>query len=379
MFEFNGTASYQLKQQARCITAVEGDTDHNKFVVCSLELREENELHVLEFNEDTNEVWCQRVYSHPNEVWECAACPAPEHAELFFTTHASGSQLKTTLWRLEGLDEPAPSAAFGGEGGGAPSAPPAVPLTEVLELPLTCGLGESRGVLWNAVLPEMVALLHARSLQLYTLAHGVSTSSATDGPQAPPAAADATFGCGRWDPHHAHSLGVSCERDLLIYDTRTMKRTHTVPDAHAQRVRSLDYNPNRPHVALSAGEDFSMRWWDLRKPASPLLVQRAHQHWATAAQFNRFHDQLVLSAGTDSLVKLWRASSISASPPSLDDDAEADETAPDALVETFDAHEQSVFGAAWSAADAWIFASLSLDGKCVINRVPPAEKYKILL
>ena len=32
-----------------------------------------------------------------------------------------------------------------------------------------------------------------------------------------------------------------------------------------------------------------------------------------------------------------------------------------------------------SAADAWIFASLSLDGKVVVNHVPPSEKYKILL
>lgn len=93
MFEFNGTASHQMKHQARCITAIEGDTDHNKFVVCSLELRGGNELQVLDFNEDTNEVWCQRVYTHPNEVWACASCPAPEHCELVFTTHSNGVEV----------------------------------------------------------------------------------------------------------------------------------------------------------------------------------------------------------------------------------------------------------------------------------------------
>ena len=51
------------------------------------------------------------------------------------------------------------------------------------------------------------------------------------------------------------------------------------------------------------------------------------------------------------------------------------ETCPQA----FEEHEQSAFCATWSAADAWIFASLSLDGALVINHVPPAEKYKILL
>ena len=60
-------------------------------------------------------------------------------------------------------------------------------------------------------------------------------------------------------------------------------------------------------------------------------------------------------------------------------DAEAAEGEADGLVKAFEDHEHSVFGAVWSADDAWIFASLSLDGKAVINHVPPAEKYKILL
>jgi len=105
----------------------------------------------------------------------------------------------------------------------------------------------------------------------------------------------------------------------------------------------------------------------------------------TAAGYNRFHDQLLLSASTDGAVKLWRAASISSAPPAAYefegdlggvDGADADA---DGLVKEYDDHEQSVFGLVWSAADAWVFASLSLDGKCMISHVPPAEKYKILL
>ena len=138
----------------------------------------------------------------------------------------------------------------------------------------------------------------------------------------------------------------------------------------------------------------------------------------TAAGYNRFHDQLLLSASTDGAVKLWRAASISSAPPAeyeldgaLGDDGDGDA---DGLVKEYalgrvsdtegasrarsqphtshpaplvlslhysryDEHEQSVFGLVWSAADAWVFASLSLDGKCMISHVPPAEKYKILL
>ena len=47
--------------------------------------------------------------------------------------------------------------------------------------------------------------------------------------------------------------------------------------------------------------------------------------------------------------------------------------------EVYDDHEDSVYGAVWSAADPWTFASLSYDGRLALNTVPRAEKYRILL
>jgi hypothetical protein len=38
-----------------------------------------------------------------------------------------------------------------------------------------------------------------------------------------------------------------------------------------------------------------------------------------------------------------------------------------------------VYSVEWSSADPWTFASLSYDGRLVINKVPRAEKYMILL
>jgi len=49
-----------------------------------------------------------------------------------------------------------------------------------------------------------------------------------------------------------------------------------------------------------------------RGPPSPVALRAqvlsllAHAHWVTSATYNRFHDQLLLSCGTDSQVKLWR-------------------------------------------------------------------------
>lgn len=51
----------------------------------------------------------------------------------------------------------------------------------------------------------------------------------------------------------------------------------------------------------------------------------------------------------------------------------------DGKAQTFDEHEDSVYGLAWSAADPWMFASMSYDGRIVVNRVPKNIKYKILI
>ena len=52
---------------------------------------------------------------------------------------------------------------------------------------------------------------------------------------------------------------------------------------------------------------------------------------------------------------------------------------PDLRVKALEEHEESVYAVAWSAADPFLFASASYDGRVVVNAVPPSEKYKILL
>jgi WD40 repeat protein len=65
------------------------------------------------------------------------------------------------------------------------------------------------------------------------------------------------------------------------------------------------------------------------------------------------------------------------------EDGEEEEESPpapltDEVIRTFEEHEDSVYSAVWSCADAWVFASLSYDGRLVINHVPTQEKFTIL-
>lgn len=80
------------------------------------------------------------------------------------------------------------------------------------------------------------------------------------------------------------------------------------------------------------------------------------------------------------MVNLWRIASVSSSPwlsTELSNEDEVDP--PDVRVRGIDQHEDSVYSVAWSAAEAWVYCSLSCDGRAIVNHVPSTEKYKILL
>ena len=99
----------------------------------------------------------------------------------------------------------------------------------------------------------------------------------------------------------------------------------TIDQPHGPCVRSLDFNPNKPHHFASAGDDCSVKFWDSRKLSAPLLVRQDHSHWVWSVQFNLFHDQLVLTSSSDSQVILSRIASIASEPlQPLDDDDNED-------------------------------------------------------
>ncbi|KAJ3309999.1 Protein tssc1, partial [Blyttiomyces sp. JEL0837] len=154
----------------------------------------------------------------------------------------------------------------------------------------------------------------------------------------------------------------------------------------------LDFNPNKSYYLSSCGDDGKVRIWDTRNLKEPLKEVGNHSHWVWSVSFNLFHDQLLLSSGSDCQVNLENLVSISSTPIGLmtsSDDEESDDgdnellarkkVFPDGLVNTYREFEESVYTSAWSAADPWIFASLSYDGRVMINMVPRATKYSIIL
>ncbi len=191
---------------------------------------------------------------------------------------------------------------------------------------------------------------------------------------------------GAWNPHqNCQQYATVNEHHVRGWDVKTMKQAWSFENPGNQVVRCLDFNPNKQYYLLSSGDDAALRFWDIRSLKTALAVRSDHSHWIWTAKYNQYHDQLILSSSSDGHVVLSSMASISSEPHGhfIEDEEEStieskEPSLEDGKIRTFDDHEDSVYCAEWSSTDPWVFASLSYDGRLVINHVPRNIKFRIL-
>ncbi|XP_028083269.1 WD repeat-containing protein DWA2-like isoform X1 [Camellia sinensis] len=136
-------------------------------------------------------------------------------------------------------------------------------------------------------------------------------------------------------------------------------------------VHNVDYDTKRKNILVTAEDESGIHVWDLRMPNVPILELPGHAHWTWAVRCNPEYDGLILTAGTDSTVNVWLTS-----PPSSDDITyeslvKSPTRLADPLLNSYSDYEDSVYGLSWSSREPWIFASLSYDGRVVVETIKP--------
>jgi len=394
--EDEGGLIYGLEFQCRALCALEADTERVRFAVATQSLKAQNQLHVLEMDEEARTVK-KTVFGHATgEVWGLTA--SPTDADLMISVHgaldASGTSRRqeATLWSLSDQHEEAVSGIrelkphctllSGQTSSGSEVEENAV--ADVSHVSFSPGQTSRIMVLaGDRLVAQDVGSGGAASIVACRRIDGKGLSQLTT---------------GAWNPHQGSNVFAAVADDHVVraFDVRHFNSGQggnsdgpvwKVESPGHHTVRSLDFNPNRQYHLATAGDDGCVRVWDLRSPATPLLARSDHSHWVWSVKFNQFHDQLVLTASSDSKVALTCLASISSEPygPLVDEDederGQQNEPAPilaDGLIKMYEDHEESVYSCAWSSADPWTFASLSYDGRLVINQVPRAVKFKIL-
>ncbi|KAI8804964.1 WD40-repeat-containing domain protein [Cladochytrium replicatum] len=385
MFSAERSCVYAVKNQARSLAPVCAEEERNRFLIGTYSPKNDNEIHLVEFDEDEFDV-TSHVFKHDKEVTSLS--PSPTKADLLFTTYSElvDNKIKhaATLWMVGALevDDSGRLRNMQGTLG---------PLLNVA----SDALDGIQRVLWSPTKSSSsVITVGSRAIGVTSIDQGLTTAKVTSKLALPDEEDSKVISSAICNPHTVDQVLATAGTDIYSWDTRSGRAQLTIPRAHRMNIRDIDCNPNRPHHIATAGDDCKVRFWDTRRSDKPIMELSDHSHWIWSIIFNRSHDQLFLTAGSDCIVNLQSIVSISSAPLGGDDEYD-DETGyggssdgsvdrlynkpQDGLIATYDEHEYSVYATAWSPADPWTFASLSHDGTMVIRQVPRDHKYKILL
>ncbi|XP_058098507.1 WD repeat-containing protein DWA2-like isoform X2 [Magnolia sinica] len=337
---------YGLKYQARCIADVKADSDHTSFLAGTLSLKEENEVHLIRLSSPGTELICEGLFYHPNEIWDLSSCPF--NPRIFSTVFASGETYGAAIWEIPELS-------------GQSNAPQ---LEQLLSLDAhTCKI---KCILWwPSGKHDKLISIDEENLFVWSLDSSAKTAKVQS--QESVGMLQCLSG-GAWDPHDENVVAGICDSLIQCWDLRTMKKTNTIEHAHA---RNIDYNPKKQHLLVSAEDESGIHIWDLRMPKLPIRELPGHAHWTWAVQHNPEYHELILSGGTDSTVNLWFASASSKDDTTPESLVESPTRRVDPLLNSYNDYEDSVYGLAWSSREPWIFASLSYDGRVVVESVKP--------
>ncbi|KAI7864681.1 WD40-repeat-containing domain protein [Spinellus fusiger] len=350
---------YGLRHQARCLTGVRASPEKSQFLVGTVGAKD-NVVCLLEYDDEKGEV-LPTLYHHADEVWDIAS--NPYDANLFFTAHSKVSQnpnqRKATLWKRHDTED-----------------------INELKSVFSMDLMGIKKVLWDPKQNKSVVSIDSSHIHLCSLEDATINVSIDAGSVLfnKDTLALHSMQAAVWNPHSPEIVAVG-DQCLAGWDLRSAQPSFTKQEAHKSTIRCVDYNANNPYHVVTGGDDAKVHVWDTRHLTQPRMVVEGHTHWVWSVALNTFHDQLLLTSSSDTLVNLHNAVSVSSASylgqiTSKETDWASVPT--DELLATFDQHEDSVYSVAWSPIDTWTFASLSYAGRVVISQVPTEEKFKIL-
>ncbi|GMI83073.1 hypothetical protein like AT1G20540 [Hibiscus trionum] len=337
---------YGLKYQARCISDVKADTDHTSFLTGTLSLREENEVHLIRLSSGGTELICEGLFSHPDEIWDLASCPFDQR--IFSTVFSTGESYGAAIWQIPELYGQLNSPQL-----------ERIASLDAHARKINCVLW------WPSGRHDKLISIDDENLFLWAL--DCSKKAAQVQSKQSSGMLHYLSG-GAWDPHDINAVATTCESSVQFWDLRAMKKTNAVERAH---IRNANYDMKKNHILVTAEDESGIHIWDLRKPKSPVEELPGHTHWTWAVTCNPEYDGLILSAGTDSTVNLWMAPTSAEDEATSESIAESHAQQADPLLNSYSDYEDSVYGLAWSSREPWIFASLSYDGRVVVESVKP--------
>ena len=328
-FEAKVTPYAGLKACCRHISMHGTLSENNQFAVGTSVVNNSNQIQIIEYDNLQESIQCLQCLKHPEEVWWITCHPS--EFDLMFTVSARQSA-KESMVRLFRVPE---------DQVGTPEKPQDMEVVAAYQT--------------QDKLSQSVTCLLDKSKCMVTCKNTLNVFN-VDAPQQPLSIITATdveeITASAVDPIHANVVAACVGNNVTLWDIRSQNVAHKVEDSKNNIILTMAFNESKPWWICTGGTDGYLRCWDVRVE-KPKCEFKASSHWVTCAIPSSSHEQLILTAGTDSKVRVINSSDFA---------FQNDGKLPDGEIIKSIRHDDSVYSVAWST-NPWVFASVSYKGQ----------------
>jgi WD40 repeat protein len=334
-----------LKVSCRHIAARTAMTERTHFVVGSAIVGKSNQLQVIEYDEMQATIQCLQTISHPDEIWWLACHPTDPDLLVSISQQSSTRTASATLFQLPLME--------------LSSEHQQLDAVAVFALPDS----NARRACYFPEDADKLVISCTNSLNLFDVSRPDSAIASVK--------FDLPLHSAAPDPLQKSSCVVAASSGphVKLWDIRTSKCEYAIENAHNPDTLDVCFNPNKPYWICTGGSDGFLRCWDARVGTAAAEF-RASSHWVTRAIPSNSHEQLILTTGTDSKVRVFNSEVFAFQKEGKLGDG--------AIIRSI-RHDDSVYCATWATNNPWVFASVSYKGQVMISQLPSEVVDSILM
>lgn len=332
-----------LKSSSRIIAAQDSVQDKTRFLIGSAVIGKQNQIQIIEYDEMCNSVSCVQCLDHDDELWWISCHQTDEDLVLTTSFNPVKQTTKASVYKIPEPNElqERQKMELAGE-------------VEVEDNPKrSLFIPGTDNILVSG--RKYVSIYDINNLETPIVMHDFSEFGRVN--------------CAVTDPLHDNNAAICVGSSIILWDYGSDSITKKLDDAHRPNVLDMAYNDSKSFWICSGGSDGKLKCWDTRDEKCSCEF-KASSHWVTRTIPNPSHEQLILTAGTDSKVRIFNSSHFAFENDGGLDDGE--------IIKSI-RHDDSVYSAAWSANNNWIFASVSYKGQVNISQVPTDIQDRILM
>lgn len=168
--------------------------------------------------------------------------------------------------------------------------------------------------------------------------------------------------------------------DIFITDLRENKITTKIEKAHSNSILSTHFEMMNKYIICSTGNDYSIKYWDIRKTDECIGCIFNNSHWVWNCKYNKNYPNVLLTSSSSSLVRNIIFNKKAEVPGEEEEIGGGfEKNFNDYWYIDYREFEDSVYAVDWLWNDSMTFAAVSYNSFFHINAIPNDVQYKLMI